>query len=88
MAFKFFTVPIRDNGSAEAELNAFLVGHRVLAVERRWVDLGQESFWSLCVDYLDGPYETPRERSGTKRGKDYREELSPDDFTVLRRVLT
>ena len=38
MSFKFFTIPIRDNGAAEGELNAFLRGHRVLSVERRWVE--------------------------------------------------
>ena len=71
MAFKFFTIPVRDDGSAEAELNAFLRGHRVLAVKRRWVDQGSNSFWSLCVDYLDGPHDASGGRSGTKRGKDY-----------------
>ena len=85
MAFKFFTIPIRDAGAAEAELNAFLRSHRVLVVERRWVDQGQDSFWSFCVDYLDGPYETPRDQS-KKRGKDYRDELSPDDFAVFAKL--
>ncbi len=53
MAYRFFQVPVRDSGAAEEELNRFLRGHRVLSVDRRWVDLGTESYWSFCVDYLE-----------------------------------
>ena len=53
MAFKFFTVPIQDSGSAEAEINGFLRSHRVLSVDRRWVEQGPSSFWSFCIDYLE-----------------------------------
>lgn len=50
MPYKYFLIPVRDCGSAEAELNAFLANHRVLAVDRRWVDQGADSYWALCVD--------------------------------------
>lgn len=40
MAFKFFLIPTRDSAAAETTLNAFLRAHRVLAVDRRWVDQG------------------------------------------------
>lgn len=51
MALKFFTVPVNDAGGTEAALNLFLQSHRVLSIDRRWVDLGALSFWALCVDY-------------------------------------
>lgn len=53
MAFRFFQVPVRDSGAAEEALSRFLRGHRVLSVDQRWVDLGTESYWSFCVDYLE-----------------------------------
>jgi hypothetical protein len=53
MAYRFFRVPVRDSGAAEEEVNRFLRGHRVLSVDRRWVDLGTESYWRFCVDYLE-----------------------------------
>ena len=53
MAFKFFTVPIQNSQETEAELNAFVRSHKILSVDRRWVDQGPVSFWSFCVDYLD-----------------------------------
>ena len=88
MAFKFFTIPIQDNGSAEAELNAFLRSHRVLAVERRWVEQGGNSFWSLCVDYLESRRaDTGFGASQAGKGKvDYREVLSPQDFQVFAKL--
>jgi len=47
MAFKFFQIPVRNTSAVDAELNRFLGSHRILAVDRRWVDIGQDSFWSL-----------------------------------------
>ena len=54
MALRFFTIPVRSPTEAERELNAVLAGQRVLTVERRFVDVGPDSFWSVCVDYLPG----------------------------------
>ena len=52
MPYRFFHIPFRDSTTAEAELNAFLGDHRVLAVDRRWVDQGPDSFWSFCITGL------------------------------------
>jgi len=46
MPFKFFTVRALDNGG-EDELQRFLSTHRILQLDRRWVDLGENSFWAL-----------------------------------------
>lgn len=86
MALKFFTVAARDDGSAEAELNAFLRAHSVLAVDRRWVDQGADSFWSICVDYVDGAAGAAGDRGGRTRGKDYKELLSPVDFALFAKL--
>jgi hypothetical protein len=40
MAFRFFTVPIQNAEQAEAELNGFLRSHKVLSIDRRWVEQG------------------------------------------------
>jgi hypothetical protein len=39
---KFFTVSLAGGGQAEAKLNAFLRGRKVLAVDRRWVEQGSD----------------------------------------------
>ena len=91
MAYRFFTISVRDEGPAAADLNGFLRSRRVLSVDRRWVDQGWESFWSFCVDYLESSGGAtggaPPGRNGTNRGKvDYREVLSPEDFAVFARL--
>src|SRR5262249_189933 len=88
MPFRFFTVPIQDDGRASGELNAFLQSHRTLAVDRRWVDEGASSFWSFCIDYLDGtPGASAGGRGAAARNRiDYKEVLSPEQFGVFVRL--
>jgi len=49
MQLKLFVLPIKNLGAAEQEMNAFLRGHRVLAVKKEFVPDGENSFWSFCV---------------------------------------
>jgi superfamily II DNA helicase RecQ len=91
MAFKFFTVPVGDSEASEAELNAFLRGHRVLSVERRLIESGSNSFWAFCVDYVEAGGDTagsgPVARGGGGRVRvDYREALPPEEFAVFARL--
>src|SRR4051794_11750540 len=91
MAFQLFTVPIQDDGRALAQLNAFLRDHKILSVDRRWVEQGASSFWSFCIDYLE---DTPADGGGYRGGRgpgggakiDYRETLKPEDFAVFARL--
>ncbi|MGE3820241.1 MAG: hypothetical protein AB7I30_12545, partial [Isosphaeraceae bacterium] len=69
-------------------MNRFLRGHRVIGVERRWVDLGADSYWSFCVDYLESGTSsgsTPRGGVGAVDKVDYREVLSPEQFAKFVR---
>jgi len=89
MSFKFFTVPIQDGGAAEAELNGFLRSHRVLSVDRRWVEQGPSSFWSFCIDYLESASggSGPGRPGPAPRGKvDYKDVLSAEEFAVFARL--
>ena len=51
MQLKVFILPIKNLGAAEAEMNAFLRGHRVLAVKKEFVTDGENpsgrSAWSI-----------------------------------------
>jgi superfamily II DNA helicase RecQ len=86
LAFKFFVIPVRDSHAAEAELNAFLGRHKVLSVDRRWVEQGTDSFWSVCVDHLTGG-SSSAPVGGPPRGKvDYKEVLKPEDFAVFAKL--
>jgi len=70
-----FFVPLTDSGAAQEELNAFLRAKRVLVVEKVFTGQG----WSFCVEWLEGG----KQGTGGKPRVDYREVLSPDEFTLF-----
>jgi superfamily II DNA helicase RecQ len=89
MQLKMFTIPIKNVIEAESEMNGFLRGHRVLAVKKEFVADGENSFWSFCVEYLDGAAvaSTGGMASGTRPPKvDYREILTPEEFELFSRL--
>jgi superfamily II DNA helicase RecQ len=88
MQLKLFTIPIKNVSEAEAEMNGFLRGHRVLAVKKEFVADGENSFWSFCVEYLDGiAAASGGTASGARPPKvDYRELLTPEEFELFSRL--
>jgi superfamily II DNA helicase RecQ len=87
MAYRFFTVPIHDAGESVSELNGFLKSHRVLSVDRRWVDAGPNSYWAFCVEYWEGGAATDLNRRSAGRNRlDYREILPAAEFAVFARL--
>lgn len=85
MQLKVFVLPVKNLGDAEAEMNAFLRGHRVLAVKKEFVADGENSFWSFCVEYLDGAGAGGVPAGGRPR-VDYKEVLKPEEFEVFSRL--
>ena len=86
MPLRFFTIPIHDSESSEQELNRFLSGHKVLSIERHLIDAGINSFWTICVDYLDSSSQQSGRQSGTRNRIDYKTILSPEEFAVFSQL--
>jgi superfamily II DNA helicase RecQ len=87
MPLRFFVVPAMAPEEAEEELNGFLARHRVVGIDRRWVDLGTSSFWAICVDHLVAGGDNARRGSSFGRNRvDYKQVLSPDEFVVFSRL--
>ena len=85
MQLKAFTIPVHDDGAAIEEVNVFLRSHRILTVDRHFVQDGANSVWAICICYL-GDSTRPQAVS-TKRPKvDYREVLSQTDFALFARL--
>jgi superfamily II DNA helicase RecQ len=79
---KFFKISAHG-GDAEIEANQFASSHRIVAIDRQFVALGQDSFWALCFSYLDGE-EVP---ALLRKGKiDYRDVLSEAEFVVFAKL--
>ncbi len=55
MQLRFFTIPVHGGDEAAEALNRFLGGHRVLAIDRSFVQDGGNSAWSLCVSFKGLP---------------------------------
>lgn len=87
MAYKIFTIPIQDDASGTDDLNHFLRSHRILRVTPSLVDAGCDSVWSFLVEYRDlQPSSAAPTGSKSKARIDYREVLSPEDFSVFSRL--
>ena len=86
MQLKLFILPIKNLAAPEAEMNAFLRSHRVLAVKKEFVGDGENSFWTFCVEYLESA-PAGIAAPGSKLPKvDYKEVLKPEDFEVFSRL--
>jgi superfamily II DNA helicase RecQ len=88
MQLRFFTIPIHAGEDAADELNRFLAGHRILAVERQFNQNGGASAWAVCVAFESASATRPETGPAAgRRGKvDYREVLSEQDFSVYARL--
>ena len=83
----FFAIPSRGDNGLQESLNAFLRSHRVLSVHREFVGQGDNSFWALAVEYMEGPAASGT--GGSRGGKvrvDYKEVLSPADFALFAKL--
>ena len=86
MQLKLFILPIKNLAAPEAEMNAFLRSHRVLAVKKEFVGDGENSFWTFCVEYLESA-PAGIAAPGSKLPKvDYKELLKPEEFEVFSRL--
>ena len=84
MQVQFFLVPIQGGDDAAEELNRFLGSHRIVSIDRQFVQDGPGSAWAFCVTYIRS---SSRPDAVGKRGKvDYREVLSEQDFAVFARL--
>lgn len=87
MQMAFFAVPARGDNGLQESLNAFLRSHRVLTVHREFVGQGDNSFWALAVEYLEGAAGSKSGSSGSRKSRvDYKEVLSPADFAMFAKL--
>lgn len=87
MAYAFFHIRAIEPADGAERLNAFLVSHLVLEVDRRFVDDGSNSYWSVCVTTADGGDEPAKAgKPANRKSVDYKEVLSPEHFAVYARL--
>ncbi len=87
MQLKVFAVPAQGGEELVEKMNKFLRSHRVLSIEKRLVEQGG-AYWSFCVEYLErgGEGGGPGTGDRAKRGVDFKEILSAEDFSVFAKL--
>jgi len=87
MPFRTLFLPGLRPSEADAELNDFLAKHRIISIDKRWVQSDEHIGWCFCVEY--GPprqhAESPRREVPSNR-PDMRTRLSPEDFRIYCRL--
>jgi superfamily II DNA helicase RecQ len=83
---EFFVVRAVEPAADAMGLNRFLASRRVLSIDRRFVECGLQSYWSICVDYLDSTIATVGGTQSKRKGIDYREVLSEADFGLYSKL--
>lgn len=85
MAFRTFHIALHGAAETERELNQFLRGQRVLAVEKRFYQNGAgDGYWTFCIEYLERAEGGEPAFTGSK--VDYKEVLPPEEFAVFSKL--
>ena len=85
--YKFFMIPIKNSSQIENELNKFLRTVKVVTTHREFIAKGDESCYSLIIEYvIDGSEQVAASNTTSKSKTDYRDLLSPEDFTIYARL--
>lgn len=90
MAFRLFSIAIPNDGTVEEELNRFLAGHRIVALQSQWATRGDVPYLVFTVEYVPGKAEqaglaSPPSRFATA-AVDYRELLPPEAFARFSKL--
>ena len=81
MAIEVFSIAAIGDSTASAAFNRFVSTHQVLSIQRRLIEDGAFSYWSILVDYREGkPESTATSKMGKGNRIDYRDLLEPEEF--------
>lgn len=79
MQYKSFIINTGDSQIAEEQLNAFLRSHRIITIQKEFVE--SKCSWFFLVEYAEDFAETK-----TTRKIDYMKILSQEDFAVFSKL--
>lgn len=83
MNYRFFMIEAIGNETQESALNLFLAQHKIIHVDRQFVNLGEQSYWSLCVGYQQNSSLSQSHLVSDKKPRiDYKEVLNEREFSI------
>jgi len=85
--FKFFWVSAQNSSNIENDLNNFLSSVDVIKVQKEFVNNGSDSHFCILVEYIRSQNtKSSFNNTVSKKKIDYREILSPDDFSLYDKI--
>ncbi|MEZ5451954.1 MAG: HRDC domain-containing protein [Thiothrix sp.] len=88
MKLRFFSIDALEPDDDQSVVDDFCTQHRLISIDKRFVERGDYCYWSVCVTYLE-PSSSPAKptKAVDKKGRiDYREALPPEDFDRYSRL--
>jgi superfamily II DNA helicase RecQ len=82
--FKIVTIPISTPDDLVNELNQFVQTHQIIKISKDLVKENEQTCWCFLIEYLSGS--EAKNQSKPKSKIDYREVLSPEDFTLYAQI--
>jgi len=86
LQIKSFILPVHTDTSIENEINNFLKSHKVIKMRKEFLNNSENACWCLLVEYVLDEKENSKQSKGFKNIIDYKEVLSPDDFSVYAKI--
>lgn len=89
MQFQLFKLSVHPSDGELQSLNSFLASHRIVDVDKQFVDKGEDSFWTFCVRYMHGEPTVTTTNKKKAEKIDYREvldEVTFEKFSRLRNI--
>lgn len=86
MPFRTYFIPLRAPRDVEDELNSFLRSHRVVHLERRWLERPDELGWSFFIEYQEPAPSSSKVKQQSGERVDWRDKLAPADFALFCRL--
>ncbi|MCL2598190.1 MAG: HRDC domain-containing protein [Paludibacter sp.] len=84
MQFKIFNIAIPESEPDTEEMNRFLRGNRIVAVEKQLINAGNVNYWSFCVQYVS---DQPNSIQGDRKEKiDYKNVLDASTFEIFSKL--
>ena len=87
MQYKIFNISIPGGDSETEEMNRFLRGNRIVAVEKQLVTAGNVNYWSFCVQYIYSAASQINATQGERKEKiDYKNVLDATTFEIFSKL--
>jgi len=86
MQIQIFSVPALENSEYLQKMNAFLRGHKIIDIEKQFVNNGSESFLSFCIRYINSDVQFSSNPQNQREKVDYKEVLNEKTFAAFSKL--